>query len=472
MYSNVNLNQWYHVALVGRIDSAIYYINGVKSGGVISGSGGSFTSPYNELVIGAGRQRNVNFFKGAIDDIKIFVRAFTAVKIDSLYNDSRANNALISNCIAGDYRLDGNAIDSSTFANHGSIFGGATGALDRFNQSNGAMYFDGANDYVNTFTTYDFPYRTVSAWIYPERSSGLNHVLAHVDVNLISGAFGFRITNGRLDGNSAGNSTQALASINLNRWYHLALVSRPDSGFCYINGVQVIAAAATSNGSVSGAYDKLVLGVGRQRNQKYYQGRIDDLLIFNCDFSEAQIDSLFAAQSPFPPFDTLSMDTTLCVGDSLFFDLDGGSNISYFWDNGSTDTVRRIANPGIYTLRQTRLGDTLVDTIQLSFISPYLPSFRDTSFCSGDSLSVDYSSLSIDSLVWFDGSTSPQRTFNSIGTFSFTVFQASCGITIESIRVSLDTLLSPITKDTNSCQNSLIIGARSESFLTYQWFSG
>jgi hypothetical protein len=111
------------------------------------------------------------------------------------------------------------------------------------------------------------------------------------------------------------------------------------------------------------------------------------LLIFNCDFSATQIDSLFTAQLPFPPFDTVSMDTTLCLGDTLFFDLYGGSNISYFWDNDSTNAVRRITDPGIYTLRQTRLGDTLIDAIQLSFITPYLPSSLDTSFCSCDSLS-------------------------------------------------------------------------------------
>jgi len=44
------------------------------------------------------------------------------------------------------YPLDSDAGDSSTFSNHGTIYGGATAAPDRFNQPNGAMNFDGVND--------------------------------------------------------------------------------------------------------------------------------------------------------------------------------------------------------------------------------------------------------------------------------------------------------------------------------------
>jgi gliding motility-associated-like protein len=471
MFPNVNLNQWYHIALVRRTDSAIYYVNGVKTGGVLSGSGGSSTSPYNKLVIGAGRQRNVSHFEGSIDDIKVYDCAFTAVQVDSLSSDSTAKFTA-PNCIVGDYRLDGNAIDSSIYVNHGSIFGGATGAVDRFNQANGALYFDGTNDYLNTFTTHDYPYRTVSIWMYPQRGTGLNQVFTHDDISLTYGTFFARISNGDLSTGSAGNSATALSNVNLNEWYHIALVSRPDSGFCYINGQQVVAAPSSSNGSISGAYNKLVLAVDRQRNQKFYEGRLDDLLILNCDLSPQQIDSLFIAQSLFPPFDTLSLDTTLCLGDSLYFDLDGGSSISYFWDNGSMDTVRKITNPGTYTLRQTRGGDTLIDTIRLSFTTPYIPTSLDTSFCTGNSLNVDFSALSADSLVWFDGDTSQQRTFNTTGTFVFTVYQEACGISSDSIRLNIDTILTAISIDASSCQDTLRIGSRTDTVLNYQWSTG
>jgi gliding motility-associated-like protein len=471
IYPNTILDQWYHVALVRRVDSAIYYINGVKSGGVISSSGGSSSLPYNKLVIGSGRERNSSFFKGAVDDIKIFGCSYTALQADSLFNDDSANLSAPT-CLVADYRLDGNASDSSVFAHNGSVFGGASGAVDRFNNPNGAMYFDGTDDYINTLTTFDIPYRTFSLWINPERSSGGNNVLVQDDISLTYGAVEFRILNGDLIGNSAGNAALALNNINLNGWYHLALVSRPDSGFCYINGVQVLAEAATSNGSISGPYNKMLLGVGRQRNTNFYKGSIDDLMIFNCDFDPQKIDSLFIAQSPFPPFDTLSLDTTLCLGDSLYFDLDGGSNISYFWDNGSTDTVRKITNPGTYTLRQTRGGDTLIDTIRLSFTTPYIPTSLDTSFCTGDSLKVDFSALSADSLVWFDGDTSRQRTFNTIGTFVFTVYQEVCGISSDSIRLSIDTFLTGISIDTSSCQDTLRISSRTDTLLNYQWSTG
>jgi hypothetical protein len=60
------------------------------------------------------------------------------------------------------------------------------------------------------------PVGNSSVYFYAERSSGLNQAFADDDVNLIYGTIGFRITNGRLDGNSVSNYIQALASINLN----------------------------------------------------------------------------------------------------------------------------------------------------------------------------------------------------------------------------------------------------------------
>lgn len=467
--ANITLNQWYHLVLVSRPDSGFCYINGVRVIAAAATSTGSASGAYNKLVLGVGRQRNTNFFKGSLDDLQIYNCALSATEVDSLFN---INGGIPQICVMGDYRLDGNGIDSSSFANHATLIGNPTAAIDRFNQNNGALYFDGTNDYLNTLTTYDFPYRTLSIWVYPERSTGLNQILVQDAASLAYGAFGARISNGTLLAGSAGNAAQASPNVTLNEWFHLALVSRPDSGFCYINGQRVIAAAATSNGSFSNAYDKLVLAVARERNQKYFEGRLDDLLILSCDLSPQEIDSLFIAQSPFPPLDTLSLDTILCLGDSLYFDLDGGLNISYFWDNGSIDTVRTITNPGTYTLRQIRGGDTLIDTIRLSFTNPYIPTSLDTSFCIGDSLNVDFSALSADSLVWFDGDTSRQRTFKLAGTFYFWVYQNVCGFVRDSIQIKIDSLLSPQTTDTSTCQDTLSIGVRRDILLSYLWSTG
>jgi len=229
---------------------------------------------------------------------------------------------------------------------------------------------------------------------------------------------------------------------------------------------------SASGGSLTSPYDKLVIGAGRQRNINFFKGDIDDIKIFDCAFTSVQVDSIFLGQTLYSAFDTLSVDTTLCLGDTLFFNLDGSSNIDYLWDNGSVDTLRSLTNPGVYTLSQSRGGDTLLDTIRLSFSTPYSPTFLDTSFCSGDTINLDYSALNVDSLVWFDGSTNRQRSFNTAGTFTFYIYQEYCGVTRDSITISLDTVLSPISQDTSSCQNSVLIGARSESYLTYLWSSG
>tara|TARA_R110002050_G_scaffold292053_2_gene447035 strand:+ start:6707 stop:8719 length:2013 start_codon:yes stop_codon:yes gene_type:complete len=370
------------------------------------------------------------------------------------------------------FRLDGNARDSSSFANHATVYG-AVPTNDRFNQPNGAMYFDGINDYINTFTTYDFQERTVSFWFKSERLTGPNAVLIQDANTLTYGAFSTRVLNGDMRGRAGQTSgTLMYSNVNLNQWYHVTLVRRTDSAIYYINGVKSFGVISGVGGSLTSPYEKLVIGAGRQRNINFFKGSIDDIKIFDCAFTAVQVDSLYSAQTPFPPLTALSLDTTLCLGDSLIFDLDGGSNISYLWDNGCSDTLRKISNSGVYTLRQTRAGDTLIDTMRVNFTSPYIPTSLDTSFCLGGSIYVDYSALSVDSLVWFDGSTSRQRTFNTVGTFDFTVYQAHCGITLDSLRISLDSVLSPITWDTSSCRVPLLIGGRSESYLNYRWSTG
>lgn len=53
----------------------------------------------------------------------------------------------ITSNLIGWWKLDGNALDSSSYKNNGTIYG-AIPTTDRFNAANKAMYFDGINDYI------------------------------------------------------------------------------------------------------------------------------------------------------------------------------------------------------------------------------------------------------------------------------------------------------------------------------------
>jgi hypothetical protein len=251
----------------------------------------------------------------------------------------------------------------------------------------------------------------------------------------------------------------------------MTLVSRPDSGFYYINGTLVAAEASLPGGSSLAPYDRLVFGVGRQRNQNFYQGRLDDVLIIGCNFSAQQVDSLYNAQTPILPLDSLPNDTVLCSGDSLFIQLNGLPNVSYFWDNGSTNSTRLITNPGTYTLRSINSTDTLLDTITIDFINPYVPSFIDTLICVGDSMIVDFNNFNLDSLVWSDGNTSYVRTFNGAQSLGFTTYSV-CGSFSDSLNIEIQPTLQALNWDTISCASSLEIGFREDSTLTYNWSTG
>ncbi len=81
----IDTAKWFHVALVRTPDSCFYYFNGQLRAGALSNSNGSSFSAYVHLVIGAHRSRTIRFFKGRIDDLKIFDCALNSNQIDSIF---------------------------------------------------------------------------------------------------------------------------------------------------------------------------------------------------------------------------------------------------------------------------------------------------------------------------------------------------------------------------------------------------
>ena len=145
----ITSGNWYHLA--GTFDGEYQklYINGELAATeklmfkVLGESN-------NDLVIGKHTSGSTSYFKGAIDDVRLYGRALSTEEIKSLYNN------------------DVPAIESSKLVGYWPLEGDAAG-MD--NKLNSAMRFNGTSDYIDLS---DWGSRlnsdaiTVSIWVKPE----------------------------------------------------------------------------------------------------------------------------------------------------------------------------------------------------------------------------------------------------------------------------------------------------------------
>jgi|GEM_PF-1540892 len=469
--NNTQIGVWYHVAMVRTNTKNYYYLDGQLIDSSFSNSNGSGFQAYDKLVLGVHRSRTVRHYKGVLDDVKIFDCAFSDQQIDSLYRDSTDYRPpTFASCLLGSWPMDGNANDTSIYANHASFFGqGPTDTTNRFGESNKAYYFDGVNDYLNTFTSYDYPELSLSFWVNAERT-GSDIIVSMDDNNLQFGALSAGFSNNNLQGRAGGNGARPVISpMQTNVWHHVVLVRGVSTCYYYWNGQLIDSSATNGGGSISNPYDRLIFGTHRTRTQRFFKGRLDDVFILSCALSPTEVDSIFQAQNP-SPLSGLPGDTSICQGDTLILNAPSGANLNFYWDDNSSQASRAITQPGTYWIWMSNGRDTLIDTMRLDFIPKPLVQKLDTVICSGNPLVIDYSAVAIDSVLWNDNDTSRVRNLSGSGIFTVDLFWA-CGIERDTINLREGILRARVV-DTALCDSNIEIGNRNPQGLNFLWSTG
>jgi len=181
------------------------------------------------------------------------------------------------------------AADSSGNGYDGTIYGDPNWVVG---QIDGALDFNGVNDYVNTNSA-DLDLAgtdtiTVSAWIYPRTLLGdAGHIISDYDRNNTLGwvaGFSTNDTFGATNIAATRSRSRQSSALALNEWHHVVAVIYPtDYPDIYANG-------QLDNDSSSGSNptEELYMGsgnvmIGRQSNpaERYFNGLVDDVKIFN-----------------------------------------------------------------------------------------------------------------------------------------------------------------------------------------------
>ena len=203
--------------------------------------------------------------------------------------------------------FDGDASDLSGNQNDGQVKG-ATLTSDRFGALDSAYYFDGVDDYI-AFDPAGLPMgdspRTISAWVKvesypPELFPGLGSRPSVIGwgVNDWDQLSELQLVDGRVQFHTyslINHSSSQL--IELNQWYHLAVVYSDGIVLLYVNGVEEKYEASRINTPLGmgriGTWPEPAQPTESWTNLGYFHGVIDDISVYSQALTAVQIESLF-----------------------------------------------------------------------------------------------------------------------------------------------------------------------------------
>jgi hypothetical protein len=228
-------------------------------------------------------------------------------------------NYVPTNGLVGWWPFTGNANDSSGNGNNGTV-NGATLTMDRFGNANKAYNFDGVNDYIQLPLLSSINNQSelsLSFWIntplfFPNSPTNpkLGAVFSHwVDNSQPTSAIGFQLgvgENGKIHSNfigGLGNISQY--SVLLNQWTYITFVfngNKSQKLQLYTNGIfkEFVQDPNLTNFLTGNLANKSYFGGFAGKNPgpiySFFNGKLDDIGIWNRALSECEILALYNSQ--------------------------------------------------------------------------------------------------------------------------------------------------------------------------------
>ena len=214
------------------------------------------------------------------------------------------------------YPFNGNANDESGNGHDGTVLGGAVLTTDRFGNAQSAFSFDGVDDYIKASATgLPTAERTVSVWFYADMVTNHPPVLGY------GGGAGCGTSWLMMLNVSSSGSFQVQGHCNVNKieyayadepigaWYHLTVTTDVNGTKMYVNGEE----KASNTNFISNTYvngTDLAIGVivnasgiapYTDPNVGYFNGKIDDIRIYDRAFTPSEIQFLYAIEDATAP---------------------------------------------------------------------------------------------------------------------------------------------------------------------------
>lgn len=217
-----------------------------------------------------------------------------------------SNAQVVMDGLVGFYPLNGDVNDYSGNDNHG-VNMGATAAPDRFNNAQGAYYFDGAGAFIQVAAdSANEPdsFVSVSLWVKAEdftvRQTPLckrlfhnanpynSYVVTSTDVGA-SQKWSFGVSSGTNGSGSGATDPNAMTTT----WTHIAGTYDGANVKLYINGALVQTTAKTGLLGYTDSTLRIGLGIPGSSLQ-YFKGWIDDVRIYGRAITSTEVSTLYS----------------------------------------------------------------------------------------------------------------------------------------------------------------------------------
>ncbi|MEI7801545.1 MAG: LamG-like jellyroll fold domain-containing protein [Bacteroidota bacterium] len=285
-----------------------------------------------------------------------------------LFIQNISNAQSLTDSLIAVYKMTGNANDSTSNANNGTLHG-CTPTTDRFGVAGQALNFNGTSDYIDItpgnskFKPTTFPI-SVSAWIRFTGSSGGGSVLMNdftenyyygimFGINTATHQLSVSYLSGGALGSGSRRTKTGTTNLADGQWHLVAGVIRgatdmdlyidcKNDGGTYSGGGGTIA-YDNSHGVVS------QLDIYASTDPFYYfKGDIDEIRFYHRELTANDIYRLFSNSNyPFPTV-TLGNDQTICLPNAYTTNAVSNNVTTYLWDNGATTQNITISSNGNY----------------------------------------------------------------------------------------------------------------------------
>ena len=357
------VDEWSHVAATWNGTEIKWYVDGA----LVSTTAAS-RIPWNSpatLWIGANATKSgvqKYYFDGKMSDLRFWYSELTASDVAELH---AAGQVPIDLGMDAKYALDTDATDSV-----GSANGTASGVT--FSTSAGRSFADfGANSYIDLGVSSGFDISgagdfSVSAWINPD---SLSLPFGQIAGSVVSGAsspanagWQLAINQGvlrfRVGGSGSHEDLDYTLPVDVaGSWNHVTATRDGTSVKLYLNGVEVASGtfASVYDTHTATAWHKMSIGGYYANSQWYtgYDGKIDDVRIWNRNLSAIEVESLHLATTVTPSLtDDLVIhhncdDATAEIGEDVTFtDVSiGTSSGRTHWDFANLNSKAVLSDP-------------------------------------------------------------------------------------------------------------------------------
>jgi len=309
----INDGLWHHVVGVKNGSNMTIYIDTKTNASTTDTTTGTTTNS-SSLCISAACN-GANYYKGQIDEIKIYNYALTTNEIKTEYNRGAAlvlgagkNEAdTAASSLVGWWKMD----EGSGFSAFDSSGNNNTGVLTNMDASSDwvagkvgkALDFDGSNDYISVANSSSINITgsqiTVSAWVNFRTANSHDYILEKgqnggnaqyyfwyaYQWGSCPGGTNNCLVSGYYDGSTYRDYMYNWTPLT-NRWYHLAWAADGSNVRIYIDGVMI--SEQTQTGSLQSIAYPLFFGSSRNLIN-HMDGKIDHVKLFNRALTGAEV---------------------------------------------------------------------------------------------------------------------------------------------------------------------------------------